>query len=88
MTDAQNEHSHINKMTNVSILASLYAVLDGPGGSPVEHACAVILHLRGNKVKVPGLDTIHCYPGAELISSPISAPGHLRCPHQTSHRDG
>ena len=31
------------------------AVLDGPRRDPVKHSCAVILHLRLNKVKIPGL---------------------------------
>lgn len=31
------------------------AVLDRPGGRPVEHPGAVVLHLRRHKVEVPGL---------------------------------
>ena len=50
-----SERRHYCHQNHDWLFADQDAVLDGPGRDPMEHACAVILHLRLDEVKVPGL---------------------------------
>ena len=58
-------------------LTDQYAVLYRPGRGPVEHSCAVILHLGRNEIEVPGLviSDAHIEPSAsDSITRSVGRP--------------
>ena len=78
----QKYNSNIDWFQFGDLVTDQDAVLDRPGGCPVEHAGAVVLHLRRYKVEVPGLvvrDADVEPVGPDSVTRPVGRPDGEHC---------